>query len=105
MQQKNILYLTDYDQLKHEINNFVDLQTDNQNAIKLINNFLNYARTKHISIQFYYVRKLMKNDYVQIIYVNIKNMIADGFIKVFLFEKFKNFVIMLKLIILIIEKI
>ena len=92
-------------ELKHKINDFVDLRTDNQNVIKLVNNFLNHARTKHISIQFHYVRKLIKNDYVQITYINIKNMIADDFIKILSFEKFKDFVIMLKLIISMIEKI
>ena len=92
-------------ELKYKFDDFVDLQTDNQNAIKLVNNFLNYARTKHILIQFHYVRKLIKNDYVQIIYVNIKNMIVNDLIKILSFEKFKNFMIMLKLIILMIEKI
>ena len=47
----------------------------------------------------------MKNDYIQITYVNIKNMIANDFIKIFSFEKFKNFMIMLELIIPMIEKI
>ena len=92
-------------ELKHKIDDFVDLRADNQNAIKLVNNLLNHARTKHIPIKFHYVRKLMKNDYVQITYVNIKNMIANGFTKALLSEKFKNFVIMLKLIISMIEKI
>ena len=92
-------------ELKQKINNFVDLRTDNKNAIKLANNSLNHARTKHISIQFHYVWKLMKNDYVQITYVNIKNMIANGFIKTLSSEKFKNFVIMLKMITSVFEKI
>ena len=92
-------------ELKHKINDFVDLRADNQNAIKLVNNFLNHARTKHILIQFHYVQELMENDYVQITYVNIKNMIADGLTKTLSFEKFKNFVIMLKLITSVIEKI
>ena len=51
-------------ELKHEIDNSVDLRADNQNAIKLVNNSFNHARTKHISIQFHYVWELMKNDYV-----------------------------------------
>ena len=67
-------------ELKYKIDDFVDLRTDNQNAIKLINNFLNHARTKYISIQFHCVRKLMKNDYIQITYINIKNIIANDFI-------------------------
>ena len=91
--------------LKHEIDDFVDLQINNQNAIKLVNNSLNYARTKHILIQFHYVWKLIKNDYIQITYVNIQNMIANGFTKILSFEKFRNFVIMLKVITPIIEKI
>ena len=41
--------------LKHKIHDFVYLQADNQNTIKLINNFLNHTRIQHISIQFYYV--------------------------------------------------
>ena len=91
--------------MTYKIDNFVNLRINNQNAIKLINNFLNYAHIKHISIQFHYVRKLIKNDYVQITYINIKNIITNDFSKILLFEKFKNFVIILKLIISMIEKI
>ena len=92
-------------ELKHKIDNSVDLRVDNQNIIKLINNFFNHARTKHILIQFHYVRELMKNDYVWITYVNIKNMIVNDYIKTLSSEKFRTFVIMLNLIILMIEKI
>ena len=49
-------------ELKHKIDDSIDLRADNQNVIKLINNFFNHARTKHISIQFHYIRKLIKND-------------------------------------------
>ena len=51
-------------ELKHEIDDLINLRADNQIVNKLIDNFFNHARTKHISIQFHYVRELMKNDYV-----------------------------------------
>ena len=79
-------------ELKHKIDDSVDLHVDNQNVVKLANNFLNHARTKHISIQFHYVRELMKNDYVRITYVNIKNMMIDDFTKTLSSEKFRTFV-------------
>ena len=92
-------------ELKHEIDDSVDLRVDNQNVIKLANNPFNHARTKHISIQFHYVRELMKNGYVRITYVNIKNMMTDDFTKTLPPEKFRAFVAMLNLIISVIEKV
>ena len=92
-------------ELKHEINDSVDLRADNQNVIKLANNLFNHARTKHIPIQFHYVQKLMKNDYVRITYVNIKNMMTNGLTKALPPEKFWTFVVMLSLTTSVIEKV
>ena len=92
-------------ELKHKIDDSIDLRADNQNIIKLANNLFNHARTKHTLIQFHYVQKLMKNGYVRITYVNIKNMMADNFIKTLPPEKFWAFVVMLSLTTSVIEKI
>ena len=92
-------------ELKHGIDDSVDLRADNQNVIKLVNNSLNHARTKHIPIQFHYVRELMENDYVQITYVNTKNMMVDGLTKALPPEKFRTFVVMLGLTTSVVEKV
>ena len=59
---------------------------------------MNHVCIKYISTQYHYVRKLMKNNHVKITYVNIKNMIIDDFIESLSTEKFRDFIIILKLI-------
>ena len=84
-------------ELGHQIEGPVNLIADNQGAIKLANNPLNHARTKHIPIQYHYVRELVENGYVRISYVSINEMIADGLIKALPAPKFRNFVAILSL--------
>ena len=84
-------------ELEHKINSSVDLRADNQGAIKLVNNSMNHTRTKHIPIQYHYVRELVENGHVKITYVSTKEMIADGLIKPLPPEKFRKFIFMLGL--------
>ena len=76
----------------------IELKTNNQSIIKLINNFVNHVKTKHISIQYHYVRELMTNEHIKLTYVNIKKMLTNDLIKSLKSYLFKNFVRMLKLI-------
>ena len=84
-------------ELGHQIEGPVNLIADNQGAIKLANNPLNHARTKHIPIQYHYVRELVENGYVRISYVSTNEMVADGLTKALPAPKFRNFVAILGL--------
>ena len=76
----------------------VKIRADNQSTIVLINNSNNHRRTKHISIQYHYVKKLMKVDLIRFIYVSIQKMMIDDFIKSLRSQLFKKFVRMLEFV-------
>ena len=57
------------------------IRADNQSIIALINNSDNHKRTKHIFIQYHYVRELMKNKQINFIYFFIVDMLIDDLIK------------------------
>ena len=96
---KKICFLIEsFHEIKHIIEKFVDIRTNNQTIIKLIHNFVNHFKTKHISIQYHYVRELMFNKFINFIYVFITNMIANEFTKTLKSKLFKRFVKMLNFI-------
>ena len=76
----------------------IKIRIDNQSIIVLINNSNNYRRIKHIFIQYHYVKKLVKNQQMQFIYVSINNMLIDDLIKSLIRQSFETFIRMLKLI-------
>jgi len=45
---------------------------DNIRAIKLGYNAEFYKRTKYINIKYHYIRELVKNNKIKILYINIK---------------------------------
>ena len=49
------------------------IMEDNQGTIKLGYNVEFYKRTKHIDIKYYYIRELVENNKLRIIYINTKN--------------------------------
>ena len=57
------------------------IRADNQSIIALINNFDNHKRIKHISIQYYYIKELMKDKQINFIYFFIVDMLIDDLIK------------------------
>ena len=60
----------------------VRLMGDNQSAIKLANNPVNHARTKHIRNKFHLVREMVnETGELSIGYVNTADMVADGMTK------------------------
>jgi len=58
-------------QLKIPINIPVILE-DNTGAIKLGYNAEFHKRTKHINIKYHYIRELVENNKIRILYINIK---------------------------------
>ena len=55
----------------------IELLCDNQGAIALIKNPENHSRTKHIDVQYHYVREVVEDGLVQISYVPTTEMAAD----------------------------
>ena len=78
-------------------NIFVIIKIDNQNAIALIKNFKFHFKTKHIDVQWHFVKKTMQNDLMQFEYCFINEMIVDEFIKILNKIKFEKFIKMIDL--------
>ena len=96
---KEIYFLTHaFDQLNYTLEEFIDLKVDNQSIIKLINNSINHAKSKHIFIQYYYVREQIEKKNLKLIYINIHDMMIDDLTKTLTKNKFKKYVNMLRLI-------
>ena len=74
------------------------IRANNQSIIALINNLDNHKRIKHISIQYHYVRKLMKDKQINFIYFSIADMLIDDLIKSLKRQLFEHFVNILELI-------
>lgn len=54
---------------------------DNQGSLSLANNPENHQRTKHIDIQYHYVRESVESGAITIEYCPTKSMLADIFTK------------------------
>ena len=67
-------------QLKILINIPVILE-DNTSAIKLGYNAEFHKRTKYIDIKYYYIRELVENNKIRILYINTKKQLADPLTK------------------------
>ena len=58
-----------------------EIYTDSRSAIELAKNPIFHARTKHIDIQYHYVREANQRNIVSLNYISIEKQLADGFIK------------------------
>jgi len=54
---------------------------DNQGAIKLARNQEFHQRTKHIDIQYHFIREKLERKEVTLAFVGTKQMVADGLTK------------------------
>jgi hypothetical protein len=55
----------------------VPISCDNEAAIRLVENPKNHARSKHIDVQFHYIRQLVAYNYVQVEFCPSTHMVAD----------------------------
>ena len=55
---------------------------DNTGAIKLGHNAKFHKRTKHIDIKYHYIRELVENNKIRILYINTKEQLADPLTKI-----------------------
>ena len=68
------------------------LFTDSLSAIKLVNNLEHHAKTKHINIQYHFIREHVINNTIQLSYINTKEQLADILTKVLSGPTFTNLV-------------
>jgi len=61
---------------------------DNQSSIRLIRNPEFHKRTKHIDVQYHYIREKYEDGEIQVTYVETNNQIADIFTKALTPERF-----------------
>ena len=57
------------------------LQRDNIGATYLLGNPVFHARTKHIEIDFYFVRERVAQKLLDIRFIHLEDQLADGFTK------------------------
>ena len=60
-------------------------------------NPVDYKRTRHINVSYYFVRELIINGTLILIYISTNKMIADGLTKILTLAKFASFIKMLSL--------
>ena len=77
--------------------NATTIYSDSQSAIQLTKNPTYHARTKHIDIQWHFVREAQENGHVQIQFVSTISQAADGLTKALPREPFERFRIALGL--------
>ena len=70
----------------------VTIMGDNQGAIALASNPEYHARTKHIDIQWHFVREQVEANAVTLQYISMAEMVADGLTKPLAHVKFQQFV-------------
>ncbi len=70
---------------------------NNQDLIALIKNFQFHAQTKHIDIQIHFIKEKMIEDFIDLIYVFIDQMIIDDLIQSLIKDKFVQFRVALKI--------
>ena len=77
---KNVVWATRWlNELKFNLvcNLPIRLLNDNQGSLDLIKNFENHSRTKHINVQYHYIREVAEDGLIKTSYVFINEMIAD----------------------------
>ena len=75
----------------------ITVNRDNQRAIALANNPVFHSRTKHIDIQYHYIRDEISAGRIKLTYVSTEDMVADGLTKPLSHIKFHCFIEQLQL--------
>jgi CobQ-like glutamine amidotransferase family enzyme len=70
---------------------------DNQNVIALIKNSQFHARIKHIDIQIHFIREKVIEEFIDLVYVFIDQMIVDDLTKSLIKDKFVQFRVALEI--------
>jgi len=73
------------------------LYEDNQSSIALAKNPVHHARTKHIDIQYHFIREKINSSDVELVYLPTEDMVADALTKPLPRPKFERLVGMMGL--------
>ena len=73
------------------------IYTDNEGALALAKNPVFHERTKHIAVKYHYIRQLIEEGTIDLVYINTKDQKSDGLTKPLDKTKFKEFLIQLGL--------
>ena len=79
------------------INTLISINVDNQNAIALSKDLKFHVRTKHIDIQWYFVREQVESKTIDFIYCFIDQIIVDDLTKSLDKIKFDRFLKMINM--------
>jgi hypothetical protein len=71
--------------------NKLPIYTDNNGALLLAKNPVFHERTKHIAVKYHYIRQLIINGDIDVIFIRTNNQKADGFTKSLERLKFRLF--------------
>ena len=85
-------------QLSFRSHDSLTLMSDNQACLTLIKNSEQHFRTKHIDVQYHYIRKVVNDNFIRVSYCSINEMIADILTKSLITAIFEKKVKALKLI-------
>jgi len=69
----------------------VVIYCDNISSILLANNLVYHARTKHIEVHYYFIRKKVSAKEIDFIHVNIEGQVVDIFTKALGTYKLRKF--------------
>ena len=78
-------------ELGRDKDNPIPIYVDNQGCIALAKNPQHHQKTKHIDIQYHFIREKVEEQQVELIYCPTEDMIADIFTKPLSKEKHNNF--------------
>ena len=67
------------------------IYSDNNGALLLAKNPVFHERTKYIAVKYHYIRELIENGVIDLIYINMLEQKADGLTKALERVKFKGF--------------
>jgi hypothetical protein len=71
------------------------IYTDNEGALALAKNPVFHERTKHIAVKYHYIRQLIEEGIIDLVYINTKGQKSDGLTKPLDKTKFKEFLVQL----------
>lgn len=66
------------------------MQFDNQSAVRLAENPVFYARTKHVEIHYHFIREKVLQEETEMRQVKTDDQIADLFTKSFEYQQFRK---------------
>ena len=84
-------------ELDQDLGGSTVIHGDNQGVIALVKNPVNHRRIRHINVSYHFVRELIVNETLKYNYISTKKIITDDLTKPLTSEKFAEFIAILRL--------